>query len=143
VRALGLVAWTFAFLRPAGGCSTSRSRRAAGFIAKAEVGTWPGIGLIARLGRTDFVDRRPRSSRTQRDAVTARLTAGESLILFAEGTSSDGRKVLSFKSTLFGALQAEAATVAMVPVTIAYERFRGGFSASAITSGRSMAGTGR
>jgi hypothetical protein len=97
-----------------------------GFIAKAEVGTWPGIGLIARLGRTVFVDRRPRSSRTQRDAVTARLATGESLVLFAGGTSSDGRRVLPFKSTLFGALEPAAATVAVVPVTIAYERFRGG-----------------
>ena len=105
----------------------------AGFIAKAEVRAWPGIGLIAGIGRTLFVERRARASHAQRQAVQARLAAGDSLILFAEGTSSDGSRVLPFKSTLFGAIlpvpaamPAVPLAVRLVPVTIGYERFRGG-----------------
>jgi 1-acyl-sn-glycerol-3-phosphate acyltransferase len=102
----------------------------AGFIAKAEVRGWPGIGLIARLGRTLFVARRMAGTGRERDAIARRLAAGESLILFAEGTSSDGRRVLPFKSALFGALDGLGPDTAVVvqPVTLAYLRFRGGLA---------------
>ncbi len=45
----------------------------AAFVAKMEVGTWPGIGFLARLAGTVFVERRARHSRTQRDEMKARL----------------------------------------------------------------------
>jgi 1-acyl-sn-glycerol-3-phosphate acyltransferase len=86
------------------------------------------IGLIGRLGRAVFVQRRALQSAHQCDALAARLSAGESLILFAEGTSTDGARVRPFKSALFGALDRPglAAQVTIQPVTIAYTRFRGG-----------------
>jgi 1-acyl-sn-glycerol-3-phosphate acyltransferase len=98
------------------------------FVAKSEVAGWPVIGLIGRLGATLFVDRRAGRARGQRDALAARLAAGERLILFAEGTSSRGERVLPFKSALFAALaQGDAGpTIQMQPVSIAYPRFRGG-----------------
>jgi lyso-ornithine lipid O-acyltransferase len=98
------------------------------FVAKSEVAGWPVIGLIGRLGETLFVDRRASRARGQRDALAARLAAGERLILFAEGTSSRGERVLPFKSALFAALaQGDAGlAIQMQPVTIAYPRFRGG-----------------
>jgi len=71
-----------------------------GFVAKSEVGTWPGFGTIARLGRTVFVERRRASSRRGGDAIFTRLMEGEPLILFPEGTSNDGNRVLPFKSAL-------------------------------------------
>jgi 1-acyl-sn-glycerol-3-phosphate acyltransferase len=99
------------------------------YVAKREVARWPVIGLIGRLGRTLFIDRKAARSAGQRDAVAARLAAGERLILFAEGTSSSGDRVLPFKSALFGALEHPAGpSVRVQPVTIAYTRFRGGMA---------------
>jgi lyso-ornithine lipid O-acyltransferase len=98
------------------------------FVAKSEVASWPMIGLIGRLGQTLFVDRRSGRAAAQRDSLAARLAAGERLILFAEGTSSSGDRVLPFKSALFAALVPSAAgqAIQMQPITIAYPRFRGG-----------------
>ena len=100
------------------------------FVAKREVAGWPVIGLIGRLGQTLFVDRRSGRAGGQRDALAARLGAGERLILFAEGTSSSGERVLPFKSALFAALVPVEAgrSIQMQPVTIAYPRFRGGLT---------------
>jgi 1-acyl-sn-glycerol-3-phosphate acyltransferase len=100
----------------------------AGFVAKAEVARWPLIGQIARIGRTVFVERRSSCSAGQRDRIAARLAAGDSLILFAEGTSSAGSRVLPFKSALFAAAEPgpRGAAVRVQPVTIAYARLRCG-----------------
>ncbi|KAA5605380.1 1-acyl-sn-glycerol-3-phosphate acyltransferase [Roseospira marina] len=76
------------------------ARLDAGFVAKSEVGTWPGFGLIARLGRTVFVERKRASTGKGRDDIARRLAEGEPLILFPEGTSNDGNRVLPFKSAL-------------------------------------------
>jgi lyso-ornithine lipid O-acyltransferase len=97
------------------------------FIAKAEVADWPFFGWLAKLQRTVFVDRRVRNAREQRDAVTRRLEAGDALILFPEATSSDGSRVLPFKSALFAALESKglAAPVVVQPVSIAYTRLDG------------------
>lgn len=100
----------------------------AGFVAKAEVAAWPLIGLLARIGRTVFVQRRAAHCAPQRNALADRLGAGDSLILFAEGTSSDGGRVLPFKSSLFAAVEQSPSdpAVRVQPVTIAYVRLRGG-----------------
>ena len=89
------------------------------FIAKREVGSWPFFGSLARLQRTVFVhrDRRHQTGKS-RDAIRERLEAGDTLVLFAEGTSSDGLRVLPFKSALFAA--AELSGVAIQPVTLAH-----------------------
>ncbi|MBL8581922.1 MAG: 1-acyl-sn-glycerol-3-phosphate acyltransferase [Rhizobiaceae bacterium] len=100
------------------------------FIAKAEVKQWPLIGPIARLQRTVFVERdRKRSSGAQAGAVAERLGGGEAVVLFAEGTTSDGTFLLPFKSTLVGAAAIAAGgghdTVFVQPVAIAYTRLHG------------------
>ena len=89
----------------------------ASFVAKADVKGWPVLGwLIGRHG-TIFVDRsRPSSAGRQRDTIADRLGAGGSVILFPEGTSSDGRRVLPFKTALFAS--AGSSGVAVQPVTI-------------------------
>jgi lyso-ornithine lipid O-acyltransferase len=89
------------------------------FIAKKEVKSWPGFGTLARLQRTVFIDRdRRHSTGSSRDEMQERLKAGETLVLFAEGTSSDGWRVLPFKSAYFAA--AEIPGVVVQPVTLAY-----------------------
>jgi lyso-ornithine lipid O-acyltransferase len=76
------------------------------------------------LQRTVFVDRdRRQSTGEARDQISARLEAGDTLVLFAEGTSSDGWHVLPFKSAFFAA--AEANGVEVQPVTVAYRGWWG------------------
>ena len=75
------------------------------FVAKKEVGGWPFVSSLARLQRTVFVDRnRRQSAGDAADEITARLDQGDTIVLFAEGTSSDGNRVLPFKTSLFGAV---------------------------------------
>ncbi|HEY0106065.1 MAG TPA: lysophospholipid acyltransferase family protein, partial [Rhizomicrobium sp.] len=77
------------------------------FVAKSEVATWPLFSTLARLQRTVFVERTRRSTTgVARDQIRERLLAGDTLVLFPEGTSSDGNQVLAFKSALMGAVEA-------------------------------------
>ncbi|KAA2316961.1 1-acyl-sn-glycerol-3-phosphate acyltransferase [Pseudooceanicola sediminis] len=73
------------------------------FVSKAEVRSWPGIGTLARATGTLFINRDRREAKVQQRLFFDRLLAGHNLLFFPEGTSTDGRRVLPFKSTLFGA----------------------------------------
>ncbi len=99
----------------------------ASFVAKQEVATWPVLGLLAKLNRTVFVERRATRSQHHRNQMLERLDAGESLILFPEGTSNDGNRVLRFNSTFFSIAEAEAAGAVprVQPVSIAYTELNG------------------
>jgi lyso-ornithine lipid O-acyltransferase len=95
------------------------------FVAKAEVGRWPVIGTLAGLQPTIFVDRSARSGvRGQAGTIRQQLAAGTDVILFPEGTSSDGRTVLPFKPALLDAVRGLRG-VAVQPVTIRYRRLGG------------------
>lgn len=71
------------------------------FVAKREVRQWPIFGWFARLGGTVFVDRehRTRVGQTTKE-IEAALDNDALVVLFPEGTSSDGKTVLPFKSSL-------------------------------------------
>jgi 1-acyl-sn-glycerol-3-phosphate acyltransferase len=76
------------------------------FIAKEEINGWPLFGLFARLQETIFVRRSARSKvATDRDRIRDRLLAGDTLVIFPEGTSTDGNRVRPFKSSLLGAAE--------------------------------------
>ena len=76
------------------------------FIAKSEVKSWPLFGQLARLHDSVFIRRRiGRHTLKERDALAKRLRRGDNVVLFAEGTSSHGLRVLPFKSTLFSAIE--------------------------------------
>ena len=93
------------------------------FIAKREVNGWPFFGALARLQRTVFVDRdRRHATGNSRDEMRERFKAGDILVLFPEGTSTDGAYVQPFKSAFFGA--AEYPGVLVQPVTVAYTGHR-------------------
>lgn len=99
----------------------------ASFVAKAEVASWPLFGFLAKLQRTVFVDRRATKATKQRDKMVRRLEAGDNMILFPEGTSSDGNSVLPFKSALFSVAQVEpqGRPLLVQPVSLAYTRLDG------------------
>lgn len=91
------------------------------FVAKREVAGWPLFGLMAKLQRTVFVDRDKRhATGLHRNELQVRLSGSETLVLFPEGTSSDGASVLPFKSSFFAA--ATAPDVSVVPVSLAYRQ---------------------
>ena len=94
------------------------------FVAKEEVGRWPVVRTVARLGRTVFVSRRPRDTGRERNAMRARMAAGDSLLLFPEGTSNDGSRVLPFRSAFFSVCEGEAAPL-IQPVSVVYDRIGG------------------
>ena len=101
------------------------ARIPAAFVAKSEVSEWGLVGWLATLARTVYVERSRRSSTgAQRDAIAERLAAGDSLILFPEGTNSDGTGVLPFKSSLFAGTDG-LPDLLVQPVTIAYTRVNG------------------
>jgi 1-acyl-sn-glycerol-3-phosphate acyltransferase len=96
------------------------------FVAKREVADWPLFGLLAKLQRSVFVERERRSRTAEANReIAERLAGGDPVVLFAEGTSSDGNRVLPFRSSLIGAVHATmrergAARVFVQPLAIAY-----------------------
>jgi 1-acyl-sn-glycerol-3-phosphate acyltransferase len=98
------------------------------FVAKKDVATWPLFGLLARLADTIFVTRDRRHARGDCGQLKGALDNGQKLILFPEGTSSNGLTVLPFRSTLFAAADPASTSpdVVMQPVSIAYARYADG-----------------
>lgn len=92
------------------------------FVSKAEVAAWPGIGWLARATGTLFIARDRREAKSQTDQFRTRTLSGHRLLFFPEGTSSDSRRVLPFKPTLFAAFFDSGLRdrVAIQPVTVAY-----------------------
>ncbi len=76
------------------------------FVAKREVSTWPFVKWLATLQRSVFVDRDRRSQvGTKANEILERLEAGDHVVFFAEGTSSDGNSVVPFRTALFAAVK--------------------------------------
>jgi 1-acyl-sn-glycerol-3-phosphate acyltransferase len=93
------------------------------FVAKAEVATWPAIGWLARATGTLFVRREARGEAAlQAEAVGSRLRAGQRLVIFPEGTSTDNLRVLPFRAALFAGLLSPSLPPGSVvqPVTLSY-----------------------
>jgi lyso-ornithine lipid O-acyltransferase len=88
------------------------------------------VKTLARLQRTIFVDRERRSATGgTRAEIAERLSAGDVMVLFAEGTSNDGNRVLPFKTALFGAVpmgrEGDERPLLVQPVSIAYTAVNG------------------
>lgn len=108
------------------------SLRPLSFIAKSEIAGWPLIGVLAKLQRTVFVERTKRSATARVNAaVGRRLAGGELIVLFAEGTTGDGVRLLPFRSSLVGAARAalspddDAAAIRLQPLAVTYLRRNG------------------
>lgn len=73
------------------------------FVSKSEVAKWPGIGLLAKATGTLFIRREAKEAIAQKKLFEQRMRMGHKLLFFPEGTSTDGMRVLPFKSALFQA----------------------------------------
>ncbi|MCK8484176.1 1-acyl-sn-glycerol-3-phosphate acyltransferase [Aliiroseovarius sp. S2029] len=98
------------------------ARKRVYFVSKSEVAGWPGIGWLARATGTVFINRDRREAKGQIKVFRDRLSVGHKLLFFPEGTSSDSRRILPFKSTLFAAFFADELRDFMwvQPVTLRY-----------------------
>lgn len=101
------------------------------FIAKSEVSEMPGANILSHLQRTIYIARDQKTKAgEQAQVVTNRLLDGDVIVLFGEGTTHDGNRIGSFKSSLLGAaqfaLKDEAVdNVLIQPVSIAYTHLHG------------------
>ena len=97
------------------------------FVAKKEVANWPVFGPMSKLQRTVYVARRSRDVASERDVLIDRLSARDNLILFPEGTSNDGIRVLRFRSSFLSVAErpVNGTPLTVQPVGVAYTRFNG------------------
>lgn len=91
------------------------------FVAKQEIGSWPFFGPLSKMGGAIFVDRSSRASAWETaDKMALRLSEGVPVVLFPEGTSTDGSEVVRFHSTLYA--PAVEGRLPVVPAAVFYER---------------------
>lgn len=102
------------------------------FIAKSEVARWPVFGWLAKLQRTIFIEReRRQKTGVATREIAGRLLGGDAVVLFAEGTSSDGIRILPFRSALIGAVHhalgedTHHTAITVQPMSLAYVGFDG------------------
>ncbi len=101
------------------------------FVAKVEVNQWPFFGTLARMQRSVFVRRERAQSLANRQRIRQRLLEGDALVIFPEGTSSDGNRVLPFRSALLSAAEIAlegdhgSIPVPVQPVSVAYTALHG------------------
>lgn len=102
------------------------------FVSKIEVNQWPFFGTLARMQRSVFVRRERSQTMANRETIRQRLAGGDALVIFPEGTSSDGNRVLPFRSALLSAAEVTLESgggkyvcVPVQPVSVAYTRVHG------------------
>jgi 1-acyl-sn-glycerol-3-phosphate acyltransferase len=85
------------------------------FVSKAEVRSWPILGPLTAMAGTIFIDRRSQAGAAEvTERIRELLECDVPVLLFPEGTSSDGAGVLRFHPSLF-----ESAIRAGAPITAA------------------------
>ena len=96
------------------------------FLAKKEVASWPVLGFLARLQGTVFVERENRRAiPLVNEALSQKMREGNDVVVFAEGTSSDGSSVLKFNAAHFAMLadmRAAGKIFTLAPVGVAYSQ---------------------
>lgn len=98
----------------------------ASFVAKKDVAQWPVFGFLSKLQQTAFIDRARGAAIKEADSLGSMVAQGKSLIIFPEGTSTDGRNVLPFKSSLFSLALADAVREMRIqPFTVHIETIAG------------------
>ncbi len=95
----------------------------ASFIAKKEVERWPLFGFLSKLQQTVFIDRRPGKAREGSEQLSDMISENKNVVLFPEGTSSDGSAILPFKSSIFSVIVnlRESGNVSLQPFTILHK----------------------
>ena len=91
------------------------------FVAKYELSQVPVIGWLCRLNRTVFVKRENRMDVAQQiNALKEALADNWSVTVFPEGTTTDGKSLLPFKSSMLSVLEPPPPGVLVQPVVLDY-----------------------
>ncbi|MDC0093552.1 1-acyl-sn-glycerol-3-phosphate acyltransferase [Alphaproteobacteria bacterium] len=93
------------------------------FVAKSEIKFWPVFGFLSKLARTIFINRKRLDSLVQKNKILNFLSLGDKVLIFPEGTTSDGNRVLNFKSSSFSALENQDFLIQ--PIIILYSDLNG------------------
>ena len=93
------------------------------FVAKSEVKSWPLFGFLAKKGRSIFIRRNKTDSFQQKNKILDVLTSGEKVFIFPEGTTSDGNRILKFKSSSFSSVEKQ--NFIIQPIVIVYSDLNG------------------
>lgn len=94
------------------------------FIAKSEVAGWPILGWLAKAQNTLFFERSSKKVRHQMNIMSEHFDQQGNLILFPEGTSTNGEHVVPFKSSLLQSVESSSQDVYIQPVTLAYTHYK-------------------
>lgn len=98
------------------------------FVARADLAGWPLFGFLATLQQTAFISRDKQNARAEKENLERLIREGKNMILFAEGTSTNGTSVMPFKSSLFALVfddNGKARDLMVQPVTIAVAEING------------------
>ena len=93
------------------------------FIAKNDISNWPIIGNLSKVGNTIFINRNLSFLKANKSIIMDYISRGDNVILFPEGTTSDGIRILNFKSSLFTSL--EEKNILIQPIVINYKSING------------------
>lgn len=89
------------------------------FVAKKDVESWPVFGFLSKLQQTAFISRSREDALEMSKALDNKLRTGKNLIIFPEGTSTDGKEIFPFKSSLFSILfKSDIKSAFVQPITI-------------------------
>lgn len=98
------------------------------FTPKIEISKWPLMNILVNLSLPVYIQRNAGKSLEQKDAIKKIINSGDSIIVFPEGTTNDGKVVLPFKSSLFSVAEddkKEKKKIAVQPVSIIYTKIDG------------------
>ena len=83
----------------------------------------PVIGYLSKVGNTIFINRNLRFLKTNKSIIFDYISRGDNIILFPEGTTSDGIRVIRFKSSLLTSL--EQKNILIQPIVVKYKSING------------------
>lgn len=92
------------------------------FVAKSDIAGWPVFGFLSRASGTLFITRERRFIKEQLQLLKKHLAAKQSLIIFPEGTTGNGREILPFKSSLLNSVLEMKKKPAIQPLSLVYTK---------------------
>ena len=100
------------------------------FTPKIEISKWPILNFIVNLSLPVYIHRNASKSIEQKQKIREIIEGGDSILMFPESTTNDGREVLPFKSSLFSVTEPEKDTheddhIAIQPISIVYTHIDG------------------
>ena len=96
------------------------------FIAKSEISKWPLFGWMAKLQETVFIERKTTRTANNVKSIFSNIENNSILLMFPEATTSDGNKVLPFKSSLFNLFELnKEKTIFLQSFSVCYNKING------------------